>query len=135
MLGLACGGQAASRVTASASALRRLVALAAGFGLVLPLGLRAAAVLPQALVAHGLLLLGAGAVTGALFPVATAALVRQGRSARDAAARVEAADHMGAALAALVGAVACIPVFGLAGTAWLVAGLLAVAWLRLWLDR
>jgi spermidine synthase len=135
MLGLACGGQAGSHAAASALSLRRLVALAAGLGLLLPLGLRAAAAFPYALVAYGLLLLGAGAVTGALFPVAAATLVQQGFGARDAAARVEAADHMGAALGALGGAVACIPIFGLAGTAWLVAGLLTVAWLRLWLDR
>jgi spermidine synthase len=134
MLGLACGGQAASRLGGSPSTLQWLVALATGFSLLLPFGLRAAASWQHALATHGLLLLAAGAVTGALFPVAVSTSMRLGHGPREAAARVEAADHLGAALAALVAAVVCIPVFGLAGTAWLFAALLAIAWLRLWLG-
>jgi predicted membrane-bound spermidine synthase len=50
-----------------------------------------------------------------------------GDSGGEAAGRLEAADHVGAAAAALLGAVVFIPVLGLTRSAWLLATLLALA--------
>jgi hypothetical protein len=88
------------------------------------LPLRAAGLLETA---HGLLLLLAGAVTGSLFPVGAGSLLSAGRDTRGAAGGLEAADHAGAALAALAGGILLVPALGLAGTAWLTLGLESLA--------
>jgi len=83
--------------------------------------------LAAAFVAHGALLLAAGVATGALFPAAAAIRLAAGDETGSAAGRLETADHLGAAVAALVGAVLFVPVLGFSGTAWLLAALLAIA--------
>jgi spermidine synthase len=139
MLGLAAG--AASMRAAAHFASRALpIAAAAAFGyavllaLVLPfLGSLAESGTLLTLVAHGGLLLLAGLVTGAVFPAAAATLVGEGQGAGEAAGRLETADHLGAGLAALFGAVVFIPALGLTRSAWLLVALqgLAVIMVRL----
>jgi len=70
-------------------------------------------------------------VTGALFPTAAAVRLGAGDLAGDAAGRLETADHVGASMAALFGAILFIPTLGLARSAWLLAALLALALLAL----
>jgi predicted membrane-bound spermidine synthase len=115
-------------------ALRRL-RLAGGFALlcatVLALALGSVgrlegSTIPFLLGVHGALLLLAGLATGALFPAAAGALLSGGGSARDAAGQLEAADHLGAGLAALLGAVVFIPTLGLVRSAWLLVALEAL---------
>ena len=108
--------------------LAAVTAAALGFALLLPGALRwlgspalDAATLPGLL--HGLLLLVAGLITGSLFPVAAGALLAGRHGVRAAASGLEAADHAGAAVAALLGGVIFIPALGLTGTAWLVVAL------------
>lgn len=143
MLGLALGSAAASSAVGSAirrpetetlgatapRLLRIALALATAFGVALPFALRAAAAAsvsgPAAVVAHGALLLAAGAVTGAIFPLATEVRLLAGEPAGTAAGRIETADHAGAAVAALLVAVIFVPRLGLTATAFLLAGLLA----------
>jgi spermidine synthase len=84
---------------------------------------------------HGALLLAAGVVTGALFPVAAGVLLAAKRGVRATASSVEAADHAGAAIAALAGGVLFIPVLGLTGSAWLLAVLQAASLLGIGLAR
>jgi len=138
MLGLAIGGLATTRAAQSAAApAHRSLAGAAGaaflFALVVPMalggaipGLRTASGLAADLL-HGLLLLAGGLVTGALFPAAAGVLLAARPDPRATAADLEAADHAGAALAALAAGVVLVPVLGLAGTAWLLAALQGVA--------
>jgi hypothetical protein len=76
--------------------------------------------------AHAVLLLLAGAGTGAVFPAAAGALLAAGRDTRRAAAAIELADHAGAALAALAAPLLLVPVLGLGASAGLVAGLCAL---------
>lgn len=137
MLGLALGGRAVSRAaSAPASATRRWLLAVLGVALLF------AAAMPAALtglgqlsprgagvleIGHGSLLLLAGAVTGSLFPAGVGSLLSAGRGARGAAGGLEAADHAGAALAALAGGILLVPALGLAGTAWLTVGLVALA--------
>ena len=71
--------------------------------------------------AHALLLLAVGSATGSLFPFATAVLLREGQSAGASAAAFEAADHMGAAAAALLAGVALVPALGMTATGHLAA--------------
>jgi predicted membrane-bound spermidine synthase len=80
-----------------------------------------------ALGAHGALLLAAGVVTGAVFPAAAAVRLAGGEGAGEAAGRLETADHVGAAVAALLGAVLFVPILGLAHTARVIAALVALA--------
>jgi spermidine synthase len=139
MLGLALGAVLAQRTVATrgeewAGPVGLRLALAAGlsFAITLPWTLAAAARaaaagLTQGMTAYGALLLAAGVVTGALFPVAAATRLAAGDEAAEAAGRLETADHVGAAVAALLGAVLFIPVLGLAHTAWLLAALLVLA--------
>jgi spermidine synthase len=137
MLGLALGALLAYRAVRAGGdeagpPLRLVLAAAFSFALTLPWTLEAAARasrsgLPAALLAHGALLLAAGVVTGALFPVAAATRLAVGDGAGSAAGRLETADHLGAAGAALVGAVLFIPTLGFARFAWLLAALLALA--------
>jgi spermidine synthase len=80
-----------------------------------------------ALLAHAALLLAAGVVTGGLFPIAAEVRLAAGDSPAEAAGRLEAADHVGAAAAALLGAVLFVPRLGATGSLWLLAGLVAAA--------
>ena len=140
MLGLAVGGTLAPRallgaregLPAASRALRLCLAGAFVFSASLPFTLEAAARASQgssaaALVAYGALLLAAGAITGSVFPVAVTVRLAAGESAGEAAGRVETADHAGAAVAALCGALLFVPLLGMALTALLLAALLAVA--------
>jgi len=143
MFGLAAGGHATRRAArvaelgseATSRAGRSLllaIGAALAFGLALPSALHAARAaaawgsLPGT-AAFGVLLLGAGLVTGGLFPVAAGRLLVGGGGAKEAAGRLEAADHAGACVAALLGPVLLVPVLGLGVTAWLVAALLGLA--------
>ena len=133
MLGLAAGA-AAMRAAAHAAARALPVAAACAFGyavvlaMALPfLGRLAERGTLLTLTAHGTLLLLAGLVTGAVFPAGAATLIGEGQSAREAAGRLETADHLGAGLAALLGAVVFIPALGLVRSAWLVVALQGLA--------
>jgi spermidine synthase len=138
MLGLALGALLAHRAVRAGGdepavrSLRLALAAALAFAITLPWTLEASAQasrsgLAAALTAHGALLLAAGVVTGAFFPTAAAIRLAAGGEAGDAAGRLETADHLGAAVAALVGAVLYIPTLGYARSAWLLAALLALA--------
>jgi spermidine synthase len=145
MLGLAVGGLAQARAAEllagrAASRLARVVAVAFAFALLVPGTLRlldSPALDRSGLLTlfHGGLLLAAGAVTGSLFPVAAGVLLAAKRGVRETAGSIEAADHAGAAVAALAGGVLFIPVLGLAGSAWLLVALEGVALLGVGLAR
>ncbi len=141
MLGLALGATLAQRVVRVQPDVRAPLGLALGaalsFAIMLPWTLDAAARASHsgwlaALLAHGALLLAAGVVTGALFPTAAATRLGAGDGAGEAAGRLETADHVGAAVAALLGAILYIPRFGFTRSAWLLAALLALALAGLW---
>ncbi len=130
MLGLAMGG-AAGTWAASAGTARARAGLLAASGSTALFGACFASALaargqagPGAafafLAVHGAALLLAGLVTGGVFPTAATLLLSEGCSAGDAAGSVEAADHAGAAIAAVAGALLLVPTLGLANTAWLV---------------
>jgi hypothetical protein len=80
-----------------------------------------------ALLAHAALLLAAGVVTGGVFPIAAEVRLAAGDGPAEAAGRLETADHVGAAAAALLGAVLFVPLLGASGSVWLLAALVAVA--------
>jgi spermidine synthase len=144
MLGLAVGAALAPRAAfapgardeaslpGAVRALRLSLVAAAVFAATLPWTLPAAArasaagILP-ALVSHAALLLAAGVVTGGLFPIAAEVRLAAGDAAGEAAGRLESADHVGAAAAALLGAVLFVPLLGAIGAVWLLAALVAVA--------
>jgi spermidine synthase len=137
MLGLAAGGLALSQgAELSADRARRWLPAVIGAALLLailmPIALHTVgspALQPPGVqdVCHGVLLLVAGAITGSLFPVAAGALLAAQRDVQRTAADLEAADHVGAAIAALVGGVILIPALGLTGTAWFLVALVTVA--------
>ncbi|HXY41127.1 MAG TPA: hypothetical protein VEQ10_15750, partial [Vicinamibacteria bacterium] len=141
MLGLAIGGTLAARAvgaTRGADALppsrvlvvwlAAAVVFAASLPLTLPVCGRASVSGPAAAVlAHAALLLAAGLVTGGVFPLAVAVRLSAGASTAEAAGRIETADHVGAAVAGLTGAVVFVPLLGLTRSAALLAALLAVA--------
>jgi spermidine synthase len=137
MLGLAIGARLLARAAdAGGPSASHALAGAAGaaflFALALPAvlgGAVGAAVMagPAADLLHGGLLLAGGLVTGALFPAAAGVLLAARRGARATAADLEAADHAGAAVAALAAGLLLVPVLGLAGAAWLLAGLQGAA--------
>jgi predicted membrane-bound spermidine synthase len=145
MLGLALGGWLLSRsadVDARQARVRLASVTLAGlvFAMLMPAGLywlrSVSARGPDfAGLLHGGLLLLAGVVTGMLFPVAAGALLSARRDARQTAGSLEAADHLGAAVAALAGGVLLIPALGLAGAAWLLAVLEGAALLGVTLTR
>lgn len=87
------------------------------------------------LAAHGGLLLMAGGTTGSVFPAAATLLASEGACARDAAARMETADHVGASFAALGVSVIFVPALGMRGTAWLAAGIALIGLLAVWRSR
>jgi spermidine synthase len=144
MLGLAVGAALAPRAAfpegardeaslpGALRAFRLSLGAAALFAAALPWTLPAAARASgggaaAALLAHGALLLAAGVVTGGLFPIAAEVRLAAGDGPGEAAGRLEAADHVGAAAAALFGAVLFVPLLGATGTVWLLAALVAVA--------
>jgi spermidine synthase len=144
MLGLAVGAALAPRAAfaegerdeaslpGALRALRLGLGAAALFGATLPWTLPAAARASgggtmAALLAHAALLLAAGVVTGGLFPIAAEVRLAAGEGPGEAAGALEAADHVGASAAALLGAVLFVPLLGATGSAWLLAALVAVA--------
>ena len=136
MLGLATGAAASRRVVAPRSPSPRLLvsallvlgAVFAAIATVLPALARLSAAPPEAaLGAHAALLLAAGAATGSLFPVATDALLASGSDAGGAAALFETADHVGAAVAALLAGVVLVPALGMRATGLLAAALVLLA--------
>jgi spermidine synthase len=144
MLGLAVGAALAPRAAfaegerdeaslpGALRALRLGLGAAALFGATLPWTLPAAARASgggtmAALLAHAALLLAAGVVTGGLFPIAAEVRLAAGDGPGEAAGALEAADHVGASAAALLGAVLFVPLLGASGSVWLLAGLVAVA--------
>jgi spermidine synthase len=134
MLGLATGAVLGRRAAPPRAlvGLRLSLGAAALFGATLPWTLAAAARAseaggPAAVLSHGALLLAAGVVTGGVFPVAAEVRLAAGDGPGEAAGRLETADHIGAAVAALLGAVLFVPLLGIAGSVWLLAGLVAVA--------
>lgn len=137
LLGLAAGAAGSYRLGASrpaparAALLASLLAAAATFAttaLLLPaLGLLSAFPPAVALGAHASLLLLAGAATGALFPVAVRLLLDSGESAGNAAALFAAADHLGAAFAALLAGVLLVPALGTRATGLLAATVVLLA--------
>jgi predicted membrane-bound spermidine synthase len=129
---LGAGERAVSALPGAVRALRLSLGAAAVFAATLPWTLPAAArastagTLP-ALAAHAALLLAAGVVTGGLFPIAAEVRLAAGDGAGEAAGRLETADHVGAAAAALLGAVLYLPLLGASGSVWLLAALVAAA--------
>ena len=137
MLGLAAGAAAARRLLrggrrgprpALVAALVAAGGVFGGIALALP-SLAALSGGPPhaALAGHGALLLAAGAATGALFPVATGVLLATGDDAGGSAALFEAADHVGAALAALLAGVTLVPALGMSATGLLAGALVLLA--------
>jgi spermidine synthase len=144
MLGLAVGATLAPRAAfaegerdadslpAAVRALRVSLGAAVLFAATLPWTVRAAGRASgesalAALLAHGALLLAAGVVTGGVFPIAAEVRLAAGDAPGEAAGRLETADHVGAAAAALLGAVLFVPLLGISGSVWLLAALVAVA--------
>ncbi len=137
MLGLAAGAAGSHRLASSRTPSPRpallvaLLAAAAAFAataLLLPALGRLSAFPPAvSLGAHAGLLLLAGAATGSLFPVAARGLLDSGESAGSAAALFEAADHLGAAVAALLAGVVLVPALGMRATGLLAATLVLLA--------
>jgi spermidine synthase len=129
---LAEGKRVAASLAGSLRGLRLALGAAAAFAVLLPWTLPAAARasaggLFAALVSHGALLLAAGVVTGGVFPLAAEVHLAAGDGPGETAGRLETADHVGAALAALSGAVLFVPRLGIDGSAWLLAALVAAA--------
>ncbi|MBZ5638137.1 MAG: hypothetical protein LAO51_05180 [Acidobacteriia bacterium] len=136
MAGLAIGGWAArGAAEAGPEESDRWLLLASGvaltFAVALPAALHGIATLAgsrwAAATPLGALLLLSGVATGTVFPSGAGALLCRGEDARDAAGRVEAADHAGAAIAALTVAVLIVPTLGLRGTCLGLAALLGVS--------
>jgi spermidine synthase len=126
------GERAAATLTGSVRGLRLALGAATAFAAVLPWTLPAAARASAgstfaALLSHGALLLAAGVVTGGVFPLAATVRLAAGDGPGEAAGRLETADHVGAAVTALLGAVLFVPRLGTSGSAWLLAALLAAA--------
>jgi spermidine synthase len=144
MLGLAVGATLAPRAAfaegerdaeglpGAVRALRLSLGAAVLFAATLPWTLPAAARASAggafaALLAHAALLLAAGVVTGGLFPIAAEVRLAAGDGPGEAAGRLETADHFGAAVAALLGAVLFVPLLGATGSVWLLAALVTAA--------
>jgi hypothetical protein len=156
MLGLALGGTAVGtdaarffatarrRVDAGAAeatddaachavrVLRGCLGVSTAFGVALPFALGASAQLSNdgsvsGVLVHGALLLAAGIATGTVFPAAAEVRIATGEAAGAAAGRLETVDHVGAAVAALTGAVVFVPRLGLTRSAVLLAALLLAA--------
>jgi spermidine synthase len=137
MLGLAAGAAAARhRVGARGPAVRPslLAALLAAGGVFSAIAVALPALAGLSTVSpfaafggHAGLLLLAGGATGALFPVATGVLLAEGNDAGTSAALFEGADHLGAALAALLAGVALVPALGMSATGLLAGAIVLLA--------
>jgi spermidine synthase len=131
MLGLALGGRVGARLAPGPRGTRALLvasSLALAFGTLLTLTFAftpSFGGLPP-LLTHGVALLAAGVVTGCVFPAAVGAVLPR-RTAAQAAGTIEAADHAGAAAAALLGAIVFVPRLGLTGTAAVTVALQTLA--------
>lgn len=127
MAGLGLGAYAAMHLVPRRPAIAGIVADAAVLALLLASGpLLANAAGAPALIAFWSL--SAGAVTGAAFPALLGrAAAPAGGDERRAALAIEAADHLGASLGALVTGAIWLPVFGVARTCLLFAALKAAA--------
>ncbi len=68
----------------------------------------------------------AGATTGGYFPLAAAALQRMTRDIASVAARLQAADNLGGAIAAVIAPILLAPMLGGMGTALFLLGVLAI---------
>ncbi len=127
MLGLAVGAARAAR----GCSLRKAQAIALVAAVVVALALSVLGSLPPWpwLLAplHGVLLVGAGAATGGLFPSAASTLLRSGVGVVGSAGLLEIADHAGAAAAALIAAVLLLPALGLVLTGLLLLVLQVLA--------
>jgi spermidine synthase len=131
MAGLAAGAFLVRRVLDRAPRWQGLVVDGAALSLLLASGpaLSGALQLPWLIAAWSAV---AGAVTGAAFPALLALAARtRGGDERRAAARIEAADHLGAALGALVTGVIWLPIFGITRTCLLFAAIKAASLLGL----
>ena len=128
MLGLAFGGKLGMRSCSIPKA--QVASIGSGLMALLFWSVAHAAHLTKGSAAaiHGLLLLTTGAATGLVFPIAAKELLRLGTAVRTTSAWVEAADHCGAAVAALMTAVVLVPILGLKGAALLLLGLQLIAW-------
>jgi spermidine synthase len=131
MAGLAAGAHLGIRLCRAHGPLAApLVALA--FAAVIPVALWLLGIWPSmapivALAVHGLLVALAGLVTGGVVPAMTSRLGRAGVGAVGQGAILEAADHAGAAVGALLGGVVLIPVLGFVGTAAALTAVQALA--------
>ena len=76
---------------------------------------------PPAQLAVFALIAVAGVLAGMVFPLAASAWLRDQSSTARAAGTIDAADHMGGALGALVAGVALVPVLGVTGTCIVIA--------------
>jgi spermidine synthase len=145
MLGLAVGGALARKAgDATRGAAPRLlgsvIAAALVVAMLMPLALRAAmnshgdarSLVPWAL--GGLLFL-AGVVTGAVFPATAGVFLASGCEAIHAGGLTEAADHIGAAACALIGAALIIPTLGLWRASWMMAAVVGIAGLTVMLAN
>jgi len=120
MTGLALGGISATRWLERGRATRPVTLLAleiavAAFALALPRLLQVAGAVEGYVVGKLFFLLVvviAGAITGAEFPVANAVFVRAGGRMGTSAALTECTDHLGAALGAFLTGVLLLPIFG-----------------------
>jgi len=143
MTGLALGSILATRALAKRSARSEIAFLAleiaiALFAIALPGLLHGAASLERFALGKSFFLVivaGAGAVTGAMFPVANAVFMRAGGSMGKSAALTESIDNAGAAIGAFVTGVLLLPVFGTLNTCVLLCAinLLSAALIALWL--
>jgi len=138
MFGLAAGGLAATRLVGRRpkQGLHAILAVNAAlvvFAVVLPgaIGLLSATGYHAQEAGFGLLVWLAGALTGAHFPLAAHLIRRTGTALARTAGRLDWADHVGACAGALVTGVVLVPVTGLAGSCYLVAGLAGTSLLLL----
>lgn len=132
MLGLALGGVLGARARDLRLATLMACAATSGIASLFPLMQKASAALPwTGLAVHAAALLASGLATGAVFPAAATVLTKAGEDARQAGGWLEAADHAGAAIAALAVSILLVPALGMAGTAWMAAstaGLALAGW-------
>ena len=145
MTGLALGSISSTsllggRSTGGAFALLALECAIAAFALALPGLLRAAGTAGSVVIGKGcflLVVLTAGLITGAEFPIANAVFLRAGGRMGTSAALTESTDHVGAALGALLTGVFLLPIFGTQKTCILlsVINLLSAILIASWLFR
>jgi spermidine synthase len=143
MTGLALGGISATRRLERGRATRPVTLLVleiavAAFALALPRLLRVAGAVEGYVVGKLLFLLVvvmAGAITGAEFPIANAVFMRAGRRMGTSAALTECTDHLGAALGAFLTGVLLLPIFGTVKTCLLLSliNALSAALIAIWI--